>query len=142
MTNQIRLISMILEANEVDTSMIGQTEMPSKAMTNKAIKSPMTEQSRPWPPYDDEPVATEGRESTEVRPLLDSRKLESRKSKSSGGSHMYALSFIIPATTVSAIYLPDAIQSGNCALATIPAVLAGCTAFGLYRFCKFIKHRK
>jgi len=127
--------------------MIGQTEMPSRAMTNKAIKSPMTEQSRPWPPYDDEPVATKGRESVDVRESLELRKLESRKlesseSKSSCGSHMYALSFIIPATAVSAIYLPDAIHSGNCALATIPAVLAGCTAFGLYRFCKFIKHRK
>lgn len=63
-------------------------------------------------------------------------------SKSSCGSKMYALSFIIPAATVGALYLPDAINSGNCALATIPAVLAGTTAFGLYRFCKFIKHKR
>jgi hypothetical protein len=55
---------------------------------------------------------------------------------------MYALSFIIPAATVAALYLPEAINSGNCALATIPAVLAGTTAFGLYRFCKFIKHKR
>jgi len=55
---------------------------------------------------------------------------------------MYALSFIIPSATVAAIYLPDAIKCGNCAMATIPAVLAGTTAFGLYRLAKFIKHRK
>ncbi len=62
--------------------------------------------------------------------------------KSSCGSKMYALSFILPAAAVAAIYLPEAMQSGNCALATIPSVLAGSTALGLYRLCKFIRHRK
>lgn len=143
LTNAIRLVSMILQTSEVDTSMIGQTEMPDSATRSNTVQPPFCEQSRPWPPHDEESIASEELGSLDARQISSARQMsEIRKSKSSCGSFMYALSFVIPATTVSAIYLPDAIQSGNCALATIPAVLAGSTAFGLYRLCKFIKHRK
>ncbi len=104
--------------------MIGQEE--SRATTSAPLTNERTQQT-PWPAHDEVP-------STNASSPCNS--------KSSCGTRMYALSFIIPAATVAAIYLPDAMRTGNCAMATIPAVLAGTTAFGLYRFAKFIKHRK
>ncbi len=102
--------------------MIGQEE--SRATTSAPLTNDHTNH-RPWPAYEATPSA-----STPC------------SSKSSCGTKMYALSFVIPAATVAAIYLPEAMKTGNCAMATIPAVLAGTTAFGLYRLAKFIKHRK
>lgn len=54
---------------------------------------------------------------------------------------MYALAFVIPATMTAALYLPDATKTGNCAIAVVPALLAGTTAFALYKTCKLIKHK-
>lgn len=121
LTNQIRLISIITYTTRC-TNMIGQEE--SRATTSTPLTNKHTAQT-PWP-ADDELSSISSPCS----------------SKSSCGTKMYALSFIIPAATVAAIYLPDAMKTGNCAMATIPAVLAGTTAFGLYRLAKFIKHRK
>ncbi|MBI2811969.1 MAG: hypothetical protein HYX67_14225 [Candidatus Melainabacteria bacterium] len=127
--------------------MIGQEE--SRATTSTP-PTPLTNEhtdQTPWPAYDERP-STKTASTKTASTKTASTKTASTKatspcsSKSSCGTRMYALSFIIPAATVAAIYLPDAMKTGNCAMATIPAVLAGTTAFGLYRLAKFIKHRK
>jgi len=104
--------------------MIGQEE--SRVTKSAPVTRDYTSQ-KPWPAPDE---------------AQSSALTSSPCSQSSCGVKMYALSFVLPATAVAAIYLPDAMKSGNCAIATIPAVLAGTAAFGLYRLCKLIKHRK
>jgi hypothetical protein len=102
--------------------MIGQEEKRARVIAPQQTHHTNQQQQQPW----------SAEEAATATPC----------SKTSCGKKMYALSFIIPASAVAALYLPDAINSGNCALATIPAVLAGTTAFGLYRLCKFIKHSR
>ncbi|MBS1954791.1 MAG: hypothetical protein JST89_11430 [Cyanobacteria bacterium SZAS-4] len=107
--------------------MIGQEE---SLATTSAPFTNNESTSLPWPDYE------------ELTPSSKSASSCNAKSKSTCGTKMYALSFMIPSATVAAIYLPDAIQCGHCAVATIPAVLAGTTGFGLYRLAKYLKHRK